>query len=61
MARVVKSQVKSGINEDALIWAKVKEVLNRKGADAAIEALKEIRKQQDPDQGFALARIIRLA
>lgn len=34
------------ISEDALIWAKIKRILKKKGPDKAIEALKKIRAEQ---------------
>jgi hypothetical protein len=52
MARV-KSLGKCGISEDALIWARIKKVLQKKGPDAAIQALKEIRVKQSVDKALA--------
>lgn len=60
MAKVVKSQAKSGISEDALIWVQVRKILNKKGIDAALQALKEIREKQNANQEFATTRAIRL-
>ena len=34
------------VNEEALIWAKVKKILKTKGADSAINVLREIRAGQ---------------
>lgn len=34
------------ISEEALIWAKIKQILKTKGADAAIAKLKQIRLEQ---------------
>lgn len=34
------------ISEEALIWAKVKKILKRKGSEAAIAALAQIRAEQ---------------
>lgn len=40
------------ISEEALIWAKVKKILVKKGAKAACEALEKIRAEQAGDKAF---------
>lgn len=49
----VRSLSKCSISEDALIWAKVRKVLQKRGADAAIQYLKEIRASQSFNKALA--------
>lgn len=57
MAKFTKSQAKSGISEDALIWQEVKKVLEKKGAEAAITRLNEIRTEQGVNKLFAANKL----
>jgi hypothetical protein len=53
MTTTVSPLGRCGISENALIWVKVKKVLQKKGPDAAMQALKEIRANQSFDKALA--------
>jgi hypothetical protein len=54
MATTISPLGRCGISEETLIWTKVRKVLQKKGHDAAIQALKEIRANQSLDKALAV-------